>query len=118
MSRFASFCAGLLMVSSLSGCCLLGHGCGGGGGYAPYGGGGGCSPCQSGACGAMAPSSYPSAGLYSPGVQSGACGAMAPGYPSAYSPGVPQSAYLAPQVAGYAPQASPQMVMMDTLSTY
>ena len=31
MSRFASFCAGLLMVSSLSGCCLLGHGCGGGG---------------------------------------------------------------------------------------
>ena len=98
MSRCASICAGLLMVSSLSGCCLLGHGCGGGGcgggGYAPMGGGG-CSPCQS-----------------------GACGAMAPGYPSAYSPGVPQSAYLAPQVAGYAPQASPQMVMMDTLPTY
>lgn len=98
MSRFASICAGLLMVSSLSGCCLLGHGCGGGGGYAPMGGGyggGGCSPCQT-----------------------GACGAMAPGYPSAYSPGVPQSAYLAPQVAGYAPQASQQMVMMDTLPTY
>jgi hypothetical protein len=97
MSRFASICAGLLMVSSLSGCCLLGHGCGGGG-YAPMGGGyggGGCSPCQT-----------------------GACGAMATGYPSAYSPGVPQSAYLAPQVAGYAPQASQQMVMMDTLPTY
>lgn len=98
MSRFASFCAGLLMVSSLSGCCLLGHGClgGGGGGYAPYGGGG-CSPCQSGACGAMAPG-YPSAGMYNPGV--------------------PQSAFIAPQVAGYAPQGAPQMVMMDTLSTY
>jgi len=100
MSRFASFCAGLLMVSSLSGCCLLGHGCGGGGGYAPYGGGGGgCSPCQSGACGAMAPGSYPSAGLYSPGV--------------------PQAAFVAPAVSGYAPQSnSQQMVMMDTLSTY
>ena len=97
MSRFASICAGLLMVSSLSGCCLLGHGCGGGGGYAPMGGyGGGCSPCQS-----------------------GACGAMAPGYPSAYNPGVPQSAYIAPGVANYAPQASgQQMVMMDTLPTY
>ncbi len=98
MSRFASVCAGLLMVSSLSGCCLLGHGgCGGGGGgYAPYGGGG-CSPCQS-----------------------GACGAMAPGYPSAnmYNPGVPQSAFLAPQVSGYAPQSGSQMVMLDTLSTY
>jgi len=97
MSRFTSLCAGLLMVSSLSGCCLLGHGCGGGGGYAPYGGGGGCSPCQTGACGAMAPG-YPSAGLYSPGV--------------------PQSAFLAPQVASYGPQSGQQMVMMDTLSTY
>ena len=95
MSRLANLCAGLLLVSSLSGCCLFGHG----GGYSPYGGGGyyggsnGCSPCQS-----------------------GACGAMAPGYPSAsvYSPGVPQTAYLQPQVAGYAPQ----MVMTDTLSTY
>lgn len=99
MSRFASFCAGLLMVSSLSGCCLLGHGCGGG--YAPMGGGyggGGCSPCQTGACGAMAPGGYPSAGMYQPGV--------------------PQSAFIAPQVAGYAPQGGSQMVMMDTLSTY
>lgn len=95
MSRFASVCAGLLMVSSLSGCCLLGHG----GGYAPMGGygGGGCSPCQTGACGAMAPG-YPSAGLYSPGV--------------------PQTAFIAPQVAGYAPQIGNQMVMRDTLSTY
>ena len=99
MSRLVNFCAGLLLVSSLSGCCLLGHGgCGGGGGYAPYGGGGGCSPCQS-----------------------GACGAMAPGYPSAnmYSPGAPQAAFFgAPQVAGYAPQGGQQLVMMDTLSTY
>jgi hypothetical protein len=90
MSRFASLCAGLLLVSSLSGCCLFGHGAG----YSPYGGGcNSCSPCQS-----------------------GACGAMAPGYPSAsiYNPGVPQAAFMQPQGAGYAPQ----MVMTDTLPTY
>ena len=41
MSRLARLFAGLLMVSTLSGCCL--HG---GGGYAPYGGGGGaCGSC-------------------------------------------------------------------------
>jgi len=94
MSRLVNLCVGLLLVSSLSGCCLFGHGCGAspyGGSY--YGGGGGCSPCQS-----------------------GACGAMAPGYPSAsvYNPGVPQAAFMQPQGAGYAPQ----MVMTDTLSTY
>ncbi len=108
MSRFASVCAGLLMVSSLSGCCLLGHGCGGGG-YAPYGGGGGyngggCSPCQTGAYGAAAPG-YPSAGLYNPAI--------------------PQTAVLPVQISGYAPQTGypqagypQQMVMTDTLSTY
>ena len=62
MYRLASLFTGLLMVSSLSGCCLLGHG----GGYSPYGGGGGCGPCQSGACGAMANPQYPSANLFSP----------------------------------------------------
>ena len=104
MSRFAIVCAGLLMVSSLSGCCLLGHG----GGYAPYGGGG-CSPCQTGACGAMG-TGYPSAGLYNPAipqaaalpVQISACSGQQ-GYPQA---GYPQASY---------PQ---QMVMTDTLSTY
>ena len=100
MSRFASMCAGLLMVSSLSGCCLLGHG----GGYAPYGGagygGGGCSPCQTG---------------------------IAPGYPSAslYNPAIPQAAALPAQISAYSPQQGypqqgypQQMVMTDTLSTY
>ena len=93
MSRLASLCAGLLLVSSLSGCCLFGHGGSpyGGGGY--YGGSGGCSPCQTGACGAMAPG-YPSAGLYNPAMQ--------------------QAAFMQPQVAGYAPQ----MVLTDNLSTY
>ena len=106
MSRFASMCAGLLMVSSLSGCCLLGHGGGyapyGGGGY--YGGGGGCSPCQTGACGAVG-SGYPSAGLYNPAIPQAAA---LPAQISAYSPqqGYPQPGY---------PQ---QMVMTDTLSTY
>jgi hypothetical protein len=103
MSRAGSVFAGLLMVSSLSGCCLLGHGCGGG--YAPYGGGGyygggGCAPCQSGACGAVAPG-YPSAGLYNPAV--------------------PQAALLPAQIsaANMQPPGYPQqMVMTDTLSTY
>ena len=100
MSRFASMCAGLLMVSSLSGCCLLGHGGGyapyGGGGY--YGGGGGCQPCQTGACGAVAPG-YPSAGLYNPAIQ---------------------QALIAPQISAYSPAAGypQQMVMTDTLPTY
>ncbi len=72
MSRLARLFACLLMVSSLSGCCLLGHG----GGYAPYGGAGG------GAC--------------------GPCGASAGGYPSAmYAPGMQQTAFAQPQVGGY-----------------
>jgi hypothetical protein len=91
MSRLVSVCAGLLLVSTLSGCCLFGHGYspygGGGGGY--YGGGG-CSPCQT-----------------------GACGAVAPGYPSA-SLTAPQTAYMTPQQGAYAPQ----MVMTDPLSTF
>jgi hypothetical protein len=88
MSRLASVFAGLLLISSLSGCCLLGHGMYspyGGGGY--YGGGGGCSPCQT-----------------------GACGAMAPGYPSAYNPAVPSTAFAAPTTTNYA--------MFDRLPTY
>lgn len=72
MSRLARLFACLLMVSSLSGCCLMGHG----GGYAPYGGGGG------GSC--------------------GPCGASAGGYPSAmYAPGMQQTAFAQPQVGGY-----------------
>jgi hypothetical protein len=101
MSRLANLCAGLLIVTSLSGCCLLGHGCGGGG-YAPYGGGyyggGGCSPCQS-----------------------GACGAMAPGYPSAYNPAIPQAALLPAQISANMPQQGfpqQQVAMTDTLSTF
>lgn len=71
MSRLARLFAGLLMVSSLSGCCLFGHG----GGYAPYGGaGGGCGPCGASAGG------YPSA-MYAPGMQ--------------------QTAFAQPQVGGY-----------------
>ena len=73
MSRLARLFAGLLMVSSLSGCCLFGHG---GGGYAPYGGGGGaCGPCGA---------------------------ASAGGYPSAmYAPGMQQAAFAQPQIGGY-----------------
>ncbi|MCA9062007.1 MAG: hypothetical protein KDA96_03080 [Planctomycetaceae bacterium] len=81
MSRLVKLCAGLMLVTSLSGCCLFhGMGCGGGypggyygGGY--YGGGGGCS---TGACGAYAPGGYPSAGLYNPQMPATA---YAPGYP-------------------------------------
>jgi hypothetical protein len=64
-------CVALMLVTTLSGCCLLGHGCMGGGGYAPYGGyygnpcGNQCNPCQSGACGAAAPGyGYPATGMY------------------------------------------------------
>ena len=90
MSRLARLFAGLLMVSSLSGCCLFGHGYGGGGGYAPYGGGGSCGPCS---------------------------GAAAGGYPSAmYAPGIQQAAFAQPQVGGYpvVAAAPPQ----DVLGTY
>lgn len=89
MSRLARLFAGLLMVTSLSGCCLLGHG----GGYAPYGGaGGGCGSC-------------------------GPCGASAGGYPSAmYAPGIQQTAFAQPQLGGYpvVAAAPPQ----DVLGTY
>lgn len=89
MSRLARLFAGLLMVTSLSGCCLLGHG----GGYAPYGGaGGGCGSC-------------------------GPCGASAGGYPSAmYAPGIQQTAFAQPQFGGYpvVAAAPPQ----DVLGTY
>ncbi len=63
MSRFVRLFAGLFLVSSLSGCCLLGHGCGGGG-YAPY------SNQGCGSCGANA-GGYPSA-MYAPGYQQAA----------------------------------------------
>lgn len=107
MSRLASLFAGLLMVSSLSGCCLLGHG----GGYAPYGGG----------------------GYYGGGNSGGSCGcgAQANGYPSAmYAPAMQQSAMAtpspcAPGQAAYAPQQQMgmgypgmQTAQLDAFSTY
>ena len=101
MSRLLNLCAGLFLVSSLSGCCLLGHGGGyspyGGGGY--YGGGGGCSPCQTG----VSAPGYPSAGLYNPAIQQSA---FIP--PAQISANMPQMGY---------PQQQ-QMVMTDTLSTF
>ena len=92
MSRLARLFAGLLMVSSLSGCCLFGHGYGSGA-YAPYGGGG-CGSC--GSCGGAA---------------------AAGGYPSAmYAPGMQQAAFAQPQIGGYpvVAAAPPQ----DVLGTY
>ncbi|HCP13611.1 MAG TPA: hypothetical protein DIT89_14860 [Planctomycetaceae bacterium] len=56
MSRLLNLAAGLFLVSSLSGCCLMG-------GY-PYGAG--CAPCGTNACGQAG--GYPSAGLYNPSV--------------------------------------------------
>ncbi len=93
MSRFVRMFAGLLMVSSLSGCCLLGHH----GGYAPYGGGGGYGGGgYGGGCG---------------------CGPQANGYPSAmYAPGIQQTAFTQPQVGGYYPAMA--AVPQDVLATY
>ncbi len=72
------------------------HGYPGGGGY--YGGGG-CSPCATGACGAMAPGGYPTAGLYGPGV--------------------PTTAYAAPPTTAFSPvYPTTAMAPLDTLSTY
>lgn len=73
MNRFALFCSGLLLMCSLSGCCLLG-GCGGG-----------CGPCGGGYGAA-----YPYSGGGCPG---GACGAAAPGYPTAFNSGYTTAAY-------------------------
>ena len=72
MKRFAMICTGLLLMSSMTGCCLLGH-CGGGYG-AGYPGG-----CPGGACGASA-GGYPSA--------------SAAGYQAAFAPMAPQTAYI------------------------
>lgn len=63
MNRLFMFCAGLFLMGSMSGCCLL-HGGGACGAPRPFGGagafsGGGCGPCQGG-CG-VAPGGFPSA---------------------------------------------------------
>lgn len=63
MTRLLNLAVCLFIVTSASGCCLMGCG----GGYGGYGGG--CAPCQTGACGAAAPA-YPSAGIYNPNVPS------------------------------------------------
>lgn len=83
MNRVVMFCAGLLLMSSMTGCCLMG-GCGGcGTGYPAYGGGGGgCGSCGTG---------YP--GAYAPGGPT----AFAPGGQTAFNPGYPSMAY-APQL--------------------
>jgi hypothetical protein len=82
MNRLVTFCVGLVLMCSMTGCCLL-HGCGGYGGYGagyPYGGYGG-GGCATGACGAAAPG-YPSA--------------FAPTGQTAFAPGYPQTAFAAP----------------------
>jgi hypothetical protein len=66
MNRFVLFCSGLLLMCSITGCCLTGGGCGG------------CGGCGGGGYGA----GYP----YGGGCANGACGASAPGYPSAFNP--------------------------------
>jgi hypothetical protein len=77
MNRFVMFCTGLLLMCSMTGCCLM-HGYGGGYG-AGYPGGGGCGSC--GSCGGVQGGGYPSA--FTPGPQT----AFAPGYPAtAYAP--------------------------------
>ncbi len=76
MKRFMMFCSGLLLTFSMTGCCLLGQGCGGGA----------CGPCGGGGYGAAYP--YSGGGGGCPG---GACGASASGYPSAFNGGAAYS---------------------------
>lgn len=71
MNRIAMFCAGLLLVSTMSGCCLFGHGGGWGAGY-PSSYGGACGGCNTG-CGVPTPGGF--------------------GYPSAMAPGMQQTAF-------------------------
>lgn len=77
MNRFVMFCAGLLLMCSMSGCCLLhGYGGGYGAGYPSYGGG--CGSCGGG-CGA-APGGFQ--GAYAPGAPHTAFGVPGAGYPA------------------------------------
>ena len=80
MKRFFQVLAGLMLMCSMSGCCLLGHGAGYGAGY-PFGGGG-CGSCGGG-CG-VAPGGFPQA--------------VAPrGFQQAYTPGfAPTTAFAQP----------------------
>ena len=89
MNRVALFLAGLFLVCSMSGCCLLGYGYGSG--YYPGGyGGGGC-----GSCGGCATGGYP--------------GAQLPGGPTAFAPGT---------TTAFAPSYSYPTVAVDALPTY
>ena len=82
MNRFAMFLAGLVLMCTMSGCCLM-HGYGYGAGY-PGGYGGACGSC--GSCG-TAPGGFPSA--MAPGTGPTA---FAPGFASGY----PQTALIDP----------------------
>jgi hypothetical protein len=93
MNRIAMFCASLLLVSTMSGCCLFGHGHGGGfgGGYpSQFGGGGACG------CGPQAPGGF--------------------GYPSAMGGGMQQAAFGMQQTA-FAPGFGYPTMAMDPLPT-
>lgn len=87
MNRFAMFFAGLMLMCTMSGCCLM-HGYGYGAGYPGYGGGGNCGSC--GSCGGGAPGGFPSA-MAPRGVGVGPT-AFAPGF----APGYPQTALIDP----------------------
>lgn len=92
MYRFVKFTAGLMLMCSMTGCCLM-HGMGMGYG-AGYGGGGACGGCNNG------------------------CGVSPGGYPSAFGAGGPQQAF-APGMMGqqaFAPGGYPMMAM-DPLPT-
>jgi hypothetical protein len=101
MNRFAMFFAGLLLMCSMSGCCLMhGYGGGYGAGYPGFGGGGGCGSCGgcNTGCG-MAPGGYQ--------------GAYAPGGPTAFAPMGTQTAFAPGFGAQY-----PQTALIDPLPTY
>lgn len=91
MNRLAMFFAGVVLMCTMSGCCLM-HGLGGGYGAGYPGFGGACGSCNTGC---------------------GSCGTAPGGFPSAFAPGGPQTAFAPGAVPGY-----PQTALIDPLPTY
>jgi hypothetical protein len=112
MKRFAFLCVGMILLTSMVGCCLHGQRCGGGGGGygCGYGGGG----CPGGACGSgVQGGGYP--GTLTVPPQGAAIGGF--NTVQATTPyGAPMAAaHPYPQTAGF---SGTSVTPLETLPTY